>query len=146
MNKRSERLELGPAWKGTLRHDTLGLIGEGEFVSLEFFGGARVRERLFTGAIAVVRDDAFIVDEMGVPIPAESVVICRKHVLNGTAVQLQNRIGVPVEAVDPGPNCPSYVLPWSTEKAPTITKIQCRKIGKCIDTTLWDCRNCCNHK
>ncbi|MBI5405987.1 hypothetical protein HY972_03065 [Candidatus Kaiserbacteria bacterium] len=142
MGRTERSRESGRAWKGTTRHDTITVCGE--FLHIEDIGGGRTMARLLDGAIAVMCGNAHVIDDANVPIEPETIVICPKEVLNGSVEKFRFRVGVPIEAIDPGEGHSSYVLPWSTLVAPTIAKSRCRSVGPCNDANI-RCGNCCNN-
>lgn len=124
-------------------HGTLGPVGASEpTIRLKHTGGAIVNEKPFLAALSVVCNGAKIIGGNGKPIPPATVVVCRRKFGPDNPLR-QSRIGIPIQAIDPGKEHDLYVLPRSTTFAPTISKEQCRGVGEC---TSFDgqCVGCCN--
>jgi hypothetical protein len=121
--------------RGGNQRGTLSLTHGGEpTIRLKHIGGAIVNERPFMAALAVANNGARVIGSDGKPITPATVVVCRKAFGSDNTLS-QSRIGVPIQAIDPGKGHELYVLPWSTTSAPTIAKTQCRDIGECKDFT-----------
>jgi len=138
MNARVEKIRRKPK---DCRH-TIPVDDEPLFC-LKYKGGAVVRAQFFTGAVAVIRGDAKMLNEKNVPILPTFTVICRRNCFNGALKQF--RLGVPVEVIDPGSKNSFLVVLKGMESSPMIAKSMCRPVKTCTDTTQ-GCGNCCNHK
>lgn len=120
-----------------------GSVRSESFLRLKYKGGGVVQSHLFTGAIAVIRGTATVINKLGKPILPKQMVICRKNNFNGTLRQF--RIGIPIEVIDSEDVNPFLVLCRGAESSPVIAKSMCRPVGKCSDTDD-TCGTCCNSK
>ncbi len=127
--------------RGGNQRGTLNVSG-GNTIRLKHAGGGIVNEKPFMAALAVMNSGAVIIGDNGKPIPPTMVVVCRQTFGPGNPLR-QSRIGVPIQAIDPGEKHDLYVLPGSTTFAPTIQKGQCRGVGECT-TFTGECVGCHN--
>lgn len=138
MAARVERIKRTPK---DCRH-TISVDNEA-FLRMEYTSGAVLTEKLFTGAVAVIRGDARILNWRKKPIPPTLMVICRRNCFNGAVKKFL--FGAPVQVVNPGEDHSFLVLLKGAESNPIIAKSMCRPVGKCTDTNE-SCGNCCNRK
>lgn len=117
------------------------VVGCGELLRLKYASGGVVKEQLLTGAIAVMRGDARVIDQWKKDIPTKTVVVCRR--ISGQEPHLS--IGAALEVVDPGEENQFLVLLKGSVAAPVVAKSQCRPAGACKDADA-SCGKCCNNQ
>ncbi len=123
------------------------LAAHGESVRVLYEGGGVVEDHLWTGAAAVIRGNASVIDGSNGVIPPEKAVICRRRSAAGFCVAAQLPVGVPVQVIDPGDRNVSLVLLCGTPSSPVVAKSMCRSVGACRprDVNQEACGNCCNN-
>lgn len=107
-------------------------------IRVRYLAGGEVSQSLIQAAIAVVRGKADVIGPDGRPLKPIVIVFCR-------LLSSRRDAGNPVNAIDanPGDKEGSYILPWASERSPTISKSNCRPYAPCgsIDP---NCEKCCN--
>lgn len=107
-------------------------------ISVRHNAGGISKQTLFQAAIAVIRGTAKVLGPNGKPVPQIAIVICRR-------VSNRRDAGATVNAIDAGEHCDSYILPWSTERSPTIPKASCRLANEACSHSIDECcKSCCN--
>jgi hypothetical protein len=118
---------------------SLGLAGSTETLRVKYHEGGVIEEKMFVGAVAVIRRLAAVLGGY-----ERDIVICRRTTVNGALKHLT--AGVPIKVVDPEVSQGTFfVLLNGNESAPVIAKSLCRPVEMCRDANK-DCGNCCNRK
>lgn len=116
---------------------------------LRYRSGAEARENFLVGAIAVVRNEATIIDDKGRIVFPMKMVICRLN--GGSTIEEECRVtGTPVTVIDPGRDHDVFIFPRakisSKNLVPVVQKTVCRPIGECTDSNPEKgCKGCCNY-
>lgn len=114
-------------------------VGTPHDIPVKYHAGAQVSQSLIQAAIAVVRGKAYVLGPNGKPAKPIVIVFCR-------LLSSRRDVGNPVQVIDahPGNKNGSYILPWASERSPTISKSNCRPYAPCDTVDPSCCKTCCN--